>query len=342
MFEKIFNILVDMLGEPKQGPVYDPSRTQLQFCCPCCTAKNFGAPDGKYNLEVLLSVEDGLKYHCWKCGDTDGTYGNLRKLIKDYGTREHYSRFCECISDIVSSKLYNINEASGFTETIREKLRLSLPATYTKLVLSECKNKQVLDYVESRKLDQETIDKYSIGYTVWDGEDFAFRNRLIIPSYDFFGDLNYFIGRDYTGKSKIKYRNCDADKTAVIFNESLIKWDSPIYLCEGVFDSMRFPINGISMLGKSLKQDSALFKALYARANATITIVLDGDTDEFETKRIYSMLDFGRLYGKIRYINMKEDCDYKDMSELYENEGREGVIKLLSKEKQYTPFELIC
>ena len=185
------------------------------------------------------------------------------------------------------------------------------------------------------------IDRFNLGYTEWDGEDFAFRNRLIIPSYDQFGELNYFIGRDYTGRGKLKYRNCDADKKQFIFQESLIDWDSPIYLCEGAFDAMRFPSNGISMLGKVLTKDTALFQTLYQKANSTITIVLDGDTLEEETKKIYKLLNFGRLAGKIRYINMAEDCKYKDMSELYENEGKKGVIKLLRKQKQYNDFDLI-
>ena len=38
---------------------------------------------------------------------------------------------------------------------------------------------------------------------------------------------------------------------------------------------------------------------------------------------------------------MAEDCKYKDMSELYEHEGKKGVIELLKKQKQYSEIDLI-
>ena len=38
---------------------------------------------------------------------------------------------------------------------------------------------------------------------------------------------------------------------------------------------------------------------------------------------------------------MAEDCNYKDMSELYEHEGKKGVIDLLRKQREYSEYELI-
>lgn len=340
MFERIYNILVLFLGESKQG-FYSKETEQYQFCCPSCAEENGGVPDNKFNLEVLLSETEGMRFHCWKCGDTNGMKGNVSKLIKRYGGKELYKEYKECVQELINSKMYNIEAFTGFTETLKLQNEIKLPKTFKKIDISTCKNKQLLSYLSCRKIDQKFIDRFNLGYTEWDGEDYAFRNRIIIPSYDSFGDLNYFIGRDYTGKGKIKYRNSDADKKEIIFQESLVDWDAPIYLCEGAFDAMRFPLNGISMLGKSLAKDSMLYNALYNKANSTITIVLDGDTTEKETKRIYKLLNFGRLKGKIRYINMSRDCKYKDMSELYENDGKQGVIQLLRKQQQYSELEII-
>ena len=340
MFARIYKILNNFLGDSKQGN-YSKNCKQYQFCCPCCAEENGGVLDGKYNLEVLLSQEEGLKYHCWKCGDTNNMFGNLSSLVKRYGSVELYHEYKECINDLLNSKLYDINAFSGFTETIREQNTIKLPKTFKRIDLSTIKNPALLEYLCKRKIDQNLINKFNIGATEWKDEDYAFKQRIIIPSYDSFGDLNYFIGRDYTGKSKLKYRNCNADKKLFIFQESLIDWDAPIFLCEGVFDAMRFPQNGISMLGKSLSRDSFLYQSLYKKAKSTITIVLDGDTDENETKRIYTLLDFGRLRNKIRYINMAEDCIYKDVSELYEREGKRGVVNLLRKQKKYEEIELI-
>jgi DNA primase len=168
------------------------------------------------------------------------------------------------------------------------------------------------------------------------------RNRLIIPSYDSFGDLNYYLGRDYTGKNKIKYKNCDVDKKSIIFQESLINWDNTIYLCEGVFDAMRFPNNGVSMLGKVLTKDFYLFKEITSKANADVVIVLDGDTNEIETKKIFNLLNFGRLNGHVRYIDLYNGISkYKDMSEIYEKEGKMGIINVLREVKKYNEIDLL-
>lgn len=340
MLEEIYKILVSFLGESKQGR-YSSDVEQYQFnCCGQCMTDNGGEPDGKHNLEVLLSETEGLRYHCWKCSETNNMKGNLSNLIKKYGGYDLYIEYKDIVQEMISSRLYNLDSFSGFTETITEK-KLELPKTYKKIDIETCTNKSLLNYLQSRKIDQNFIDKFNIGYTDYENETFEFRNRIIIPSYDAFNDLNYFIGRDYTNKSKIKYRNSNRDKKEIIFQESLIDWDSPIYLCEGVFDAMRLPLNGISMLGKSLAKNSYLYKTLYKNANSTITIILDGDTTENETKKIYKQLNFGRLSGKIRYINMSKDCKYKDISELYENEGKGGIISILKKQKKYNEFELI-
>ena len=340
MLEKIYNILVSFLGESKQGR-YFPTIEQYQFnCCGQCMIDNGGEPDGKHNLEVLLSENGGLRYHCWKCSETNNMKGNLSSLIKKYGGYDLYLEYKNIIQDMINSKMYNIDTFSGFTESIIEE-KLKLPKTFKHIDIKNCNNKQLISFLNYRKINQNFIDKFNIGYTEWNGEAFEYRNKIVIPSYDSFGELNYFICRDYTGKSKFKYRNSNRDKKEIIFLESMIDWDAPIYLCEGVFDAMRLPLNGISMLGKTLSKDCYLFKNLYKNANSTITIILDGDTTENETKRIYKSLNFGRLNGKIRYINMSKDCNYKDISELYENEGKYGIINLLKKQKKYSELDFI-
>lgn len=341
--KKLEDILIEFLGEPKNR-YYDEVEGQRIFNCPCCTEENGGIPDNKYNLEICFEKDltHGGVFNCWKCSNSDrGMSGNVLKLVKRYGSPELYKLYKETIREIINTKLYGINTFTGSTELIKTIESVKLPKTYHKINIEKCDNQILLDYLNKRCIDQNMIDKFNIGVTDNDNEDFAFRNRIIIPSYDTFGDLNYFIGRDYTGKSKIKYRNCDADKKQFIFQESLIDWDAPIYLCEGAFDAMRFPLNGISMLGKSLTNDCTLYQTLYTKANSNIIIVLDGDTNEVETKNLYMLLNFGRLNGKIRYINMREDCEYKDMSELYEHEGRKGVINLLMKERDFDEIDLV-
>ena len=57
-----------------------------------------------------------------------------------------------------------------------------------------------------------------------------------------------------------------------------------------------------------------------------------------ESRFLYSLLNFGRLYNKIYYIRLDK---YKDFGELYENKGKKGIIEAIHNCKQFTPIELI-
>ena len=56
-----------------------------------------------------------------------------------------------------------------------------------------------------------------------------------------------------------------------------------------------------------------------------------------ETKKIYKLLNRGRLKGKIYYIRLEED---KDFGEIYERGGKKLMIDTLKRIKQFTDFEL--
>jgi DNA primase len=337
-------ILVDILGEPKCRCEGDVEK-QIQFNCPVCTEENNGIPDGKYNLEFTFgkALKSGGLFQCWRCSSYDETMkGSGFNLVKRFGTRDQYREYKRLVKEIYESKLYDYFLSTAITDSANATKTIELPSTFKHLVINECEDKKLLEYIEKRQITQEMADRFSLGYTSREESDWTMRNRIIIPSYDSFGDLNYYVGRDFVGKTRMKYKNCNVDKKSVIFQESLINWDSTIYLCEGVFDAMRFPSNGVSMLGKVLTSDTYLFHEIVTKANADVVIVLDGDTQEIETKKIYKLLNFGRLQGKIEYIDLYNGIsNYKDMSEIFEHEGKRGVVNVLRQAKQYSEIDLI-
>jgi DNA primase len=117
----------------------------------------------------------------------------------------------------------------------------------------------------------------------------------------------------------------------------ITEWDGDIVLVEGIIDSLVYP-NCIPLMGKQLYSDSRLYDMLVKRSNANIIICLDSDTDISETKRIYRLLNKGRLKGKIRYVRMDK---YKDFGEIFEQDGKQGLINVLAQSKQFSEFELI-
>ena len=152
--------------------------------------------------------------------------------------------------------------------------------------------------------------------------------------------MNYWVGRDFTGKQYAKYKNCEGDKKKIIYQEKLVNFDADIYLVEGVLDAIRVP-NTISMLGKHLTTDTKLYETLCNRARGNIFVILDGDTKESEIKRIYKRLDENlKLKGRVWYIPMQNSL-YKDFSEAYEQGGRRVVINLIRSARQFSEFELL-
>ena len=333
MFSRVYDILASFLGESKQGG-YSQGCVQYQWNCPSC-AEEKGGIDGKYNLETSFSIG---KFHCWSCD----AKGSLSYLIGRYGGKEKLAQYLKEIESIRESKMYDLSSfADFFGKNIDSDGQIiTLPKTFTKIDINTLRNKKLKEYLEKRGITQDIIDKYNIGYTQWDNEEKSLRNRIIVPSYDETGFLNYWVGRDFSGYEKaIKYKNCKADKKEIIFKESHINFDADIVLVEGIIDSIYLP-NATPLMGKVLLKDSALYHKLYKNANAHIIICLDGDTTIEETKKIYNLLNVGRLRNKIKYISLKES-KYKDFGEIYECEGRKGIINILRESKKFDEIDLL-
>ena len=104
---------------------------------------------------------------------------------------------------------------------------------------------------------------------------------------------------------------------------------------EGAIDCIYGP-NTISMLGKTMDESTALFKKLRAKSTAKVILCLDGDVDDFQIEKLCNLLYYGGIGDRTYYIDMKRDiAQYKDFGEIFEAEGRRGIIMALRKMKQY-------
>ena len=287
--ELLVELLTDILGKPHQH--YD-SKAQISFDCPVCSEeKGLDKGDGKGNLEINYSRH---LFKCWACSETHGTHGALGRLIDLYGPKKQ-------------KKLYNLIKPEELKKEEVFRPKLKLPEGFMTFEESNPRfipHKEAYKYLQMRGVTDEMIKKYNIGYTV--SGDFAY--RIIVPSYNLAGELNYFIARSFVPK-KMKYKNPTAPKDEIIYNESLIDWEKDIYLVEGVFDSF-FLDNSIVMLGKKMSQ--LLFQAIYEKAQGTITICTDGDAWE-DGLKLYHELNGGRLYNKIKIVKLPKDKDVCDL-----------------------------
>jgi DNA primase len=283
--EVLLELIEDVLDKPKK--VYD-SKHQYGYDCPnCMDIKGLDKGDGKGNLEINLNK---FVYHCWGCG----TSGPLGRLFDDYGTKKQ-------------KKVYNLIKPEELKQQEAKKPKLRLPEGYTTFEDSNPRfipHIEAYRYLQSRGITDELIKKYKIGYTV--SGDFAY--RIIVPSFNKEGALNYFVARSWVPK-KMKYKNPTAEKDQIIFNEGLIDWDKDIHICEGAFDAF-FLDNSIVMLGK--KMSDLLFSTIYEKANGNIIICLDEDAFQ-DGLKLYHTLNGGRLYNKIKIIKPPKDMDVADL-----------------------------
>tara|TARA_R100001460_G_scaffold62437_5_gene102559 strand:- start:4505 stop:5452 length:948 start_codon:yes stop_codon:yes gene_type:complete len=309
MSQLVVEILEDVLGNSKK---HYENKSQISFDCPVCSSiKGLDCGDGKGNLEVNYYHH---VYKCWACSETYGTHGTLNKLIRKYGNKNHMKQYQLVIPD---NKRVVVD---------KEKVVITgLPKNFTPLTIerNDSGYQQALQYLSKRNIGIDLIKKYNLGYAnVGD-----YRNRIIFPSYDSEGKINYFLGRSFEKYTKLKYKNPEVSKMDIIFNEGKINWDSNIYLVEGVFDHITLP-NSIPMLGKVL--NDLLFKKLIDNASAKVIIVLDNDAEK-DAINLYKKLDSTKLNGRVLMVYMPKRFD---LSDVHQKLGSKGVIKLITTAKR--------
>ena len=287
--EILLEILHDILGDEK---LHYESRGQISFDCPICDEDRH-----KGNLEVNYFEH---VYKCWSCGDENNTKGPLGKLIDNFGNKKQ-------------KKIYNLLQPEQHKPKEKRKDRLRLPEGFTLFKDSSLVypvRRQAYNYLKQRGINDDIIEKYGIGFC----DQGKFSGRIIVPSYDSKGELTYFIARSWDPNTRAKYKNPEAEKDIIIFNESLIDWTKKIYLVEGAFDSI-FLDNAIPMLGKYISE--VLYNKIYDN-KCELTIVLDGDAWN-DAERLYHKMNCGKLMGKVNIVKLPLDKDIADLEGNLEN-----------------------
>jgi len=253
---------------------------QAVYRCPFCNHR-------KKKLEIAVGGEDFGSYNCWICG-TSGKA--LHTLLWKLKAPRHV--FTELAKYAGGPTKYTQSSESKETH-------LSLPAEFISLIDAEktveCVN--ALDYLRSRKITREDIIRYNLGYCV--GGDY--KNRIIMPSYDLDGRLNFFCARSYNNHIKPSYILPSWDKN-VIGYELFINWSEPITIVEGCFDAIAVRKNGIPLFGNTIS-DKLLLKII--ESNVEVNILLDNDAFK-KAMEIYSILTAYSIKTKLIKLEQKD------------------------------------
>ena len=296
---KIINILDSALGVGSSL-----KGNEQAHHCPFCNHH-------KKKLQVNLDTQ---RWHCWVCDSKGRSIASLlRKLnvdIRDIGV----------VKDVYGDE----PEYDSKEEYVA---KLQLPKEFKQLYfcpksINPAYN-QALHYLNKRGITKADIVKYNIGYC----EDGLYGGRVIIPSYDDNGDLNYFVARSFYEDEKMKYKNPPISRDVIVF-ENMINWNEPITLVEGVFDSFSVKRNVIPLLGKFLL--SKLKNKIMEKGVKDVTIMLDSDAVEDSTKHTEW---FQKNGIKVRNIIPTD----KDAGEM----GFQRVNEMLKSAKETTWDDLV-
>lgn len=279
---------------------------EIAYYCPFC---NHHKPKLQVNTETQ-------KWHCWTCNSGGKKLTSLlRKLDVDRKT----------ISTI--REIYGDSNWTPQQEDAETKVFISLPKEFISLA-EEPKGfnpeyKHAIHYLNERGITQKDIIKYNIGYC----KEGLYARRVIIPSYNLDGILNYFISRSYYSEEKMKYKNPPISKN-IICLESQINWNEPIILCEGVFDAITIKRNAIPLLGKFPSKQ--LVEKIFMSGVSDIIISLDNDAMNEALKAA----DYFRKNGiNVKMMYLKD----KDASEM----GYEKFYEELKKTKDFSSEDLL-
>lgn len=230
----------------------------VQIHCPFCK--------GSQNYHLGIHLETGA-WNCWRCGKK-GLYDVLKKLLHhsnlsiNEALNKYQSRSKRIIElDIKPQKKGSVNWPVGIVDGTPNKAR---------------------DYLISRKFNPDKLTGiWKLRFTNHIGD---YKLRVVAPIYHD-GRMVSYQGRDYSGKSELRYKACrKADE--IINHQTLLygKWLSKTDECvvvEGIADVWRMGPGSVGLFGMAYTDEQILLLSRYKK----IFILFDGE--EAATERAH-------------------------------------------------------
>lgn len=297
----VLGLLEAVFGPGKK----DKNGNDYTFHCPFCK---------HHKPKLVINVESGM-YNCWTCHPaTKGK--NLAYLLKKVNAHPDHVKEMKSYFSSASDK-----------QEVEAEHSVSLPKEFKPLYdISDTSidKKRAITYLRSRGISEEDIKRYNIGYCAFG----RYQNRIIIPSYDNRGVVNYFVARSMDKNAYTKYDAPSCKKTEIVGMENMINWNIPVILCEGAFDAIAIKRNAIPLFGKTIPK--AVMTKLVESTVKTVYLALDEDALAQSMDYAKQLLD----YGKEVYLL---ELEGKDPSKI----GFENMINLLHKAKPLSFSDLL-
>ena len=161
--------------------------------CPACNENK------KSKLKLVIRLDDG-RYQCWVCGIKGGNIAYLASK---------YRKNADALFSVFGKKVKKDQDK------IPEQLQLPSESAFLLKDALDPDQKATVRYIKSRGLNLNDVYRWRMMYS----SSRAHRRRVIVPSFDIEGKLNYFISRSIDQDRKPRYVNSKVPKNDIIFNE---------------------------------------------------------------------------------------------------------------------------
>lgn len=266
---------------------------EIAFFC-----KNHGSNPNRVIGQLSVNLKTD-KFHCWTCGLSGK---NLLYLFE-----KNSPEWIEYRDELSGNK--EVQEEKKFDVPALPKEFKSFSKVSRSLVY-----RAGMQYLNDRGLSQKEINLWKLGYC----EDGDFRNRIIIPSFDELGFLNFFTGRAlYDSMQRYKNGNFSKD---IIFNDYMIDWRKPVTVTEGPFDAFKVGKNAIALQGSLLSTGTKLFSKLVL-SGVEVYFAMDKDAYFKQLSIIETMISYGVV---CKFINIGK---FKDVGEMTHEKFLEAKAK---------------
>ena len=287
---QLFTLLDKVLNQR----AYIRKGEEAVYFCPLCPQQHH-----KKKLEINIRTQE---YHCWIC-NTSGH--SIRSLFYKLKAKESYF-----------DELYKI---VGKTWTKRDEsqekqIDLSLPDEFIPLWKPSKFSDYglAMSYLHDRNITMDDILRYNIGFC----ESGDYRQRVLIPSYDKDGNINFFAARAFQTGNPYKYMLSPWSKNIVGF-ELFINWSDPVTLCEGVFDAIEIRNNVIPLFGTTMS--NKLKEKIILSGIDRVNLMLDSDTAGINgTIKIYEFLQPFDINVHLIILDKKDasDTGFKEITKI--------------------------
>jgi len=233
-----------------------------------------------HNEKTASFTVDNSKntYHCFGCN----AHGDAFKFLMDHQNVQ----FREALTILAGMSGIKLNQGNNYNPIEDQKRQIlqtinEEASNFFRGELLKEENKQALNYLETRGLGAEDINKFALGYARGDGKLIShlnsigysnnqiqeagliiesdqgnfyerFRNRIMFPITNPQNKIIAFGGRDLSGNSQAKYINSPEtrifQKKNILYNfynaKNIRNTDRKILAVEGYFDCISLSVNG--------------------------------------------------------------------------------------------------